>query len=156
MRAMERLLGLPPNRNLVLQLQVLAGKLLEHAVDGSRQRIELVRSSAHFQTARGAAFDNGRRSAADFMNLEKQRTSNQPPNESAQQQGDSRRTGNSKPEQVHQRLEARAFAAHQQMVATRQLYMRHNDSLRRATRVERKPIGSRPARHLYRPGGQVA
>ena len=42
------------------------------------------------------------------------------------------------------------------MVATRQLYMRHNDSLRRATRVERKPIGSRRARHLYRPRGQVA
>src|ERR1700720_2315410 len=103
MRAMERLLGPPPNRDLVFQLHVLPSKLLEHAVDGSRQRIELLRAAAHFQTACGAAFDNGGRSAADFTNLENQRATNQPPNESAQQQGDSRRTGNSKPEQVNQR-----------------------------------------------------
>ena len=51
MRAMERLLGPPANRDLVLQLRVLPGKLLDHAVDCSRQRIELARSAAHFQTA---------------------------------------------------------------------------------------------------------
>src|SRR3984893_12382239 len=116
MRAMERLLGPPPNRDLVFQLHVLPSKLLEHAVDGSRQRIELLRAAAHFQTACGAAFDNGGRSAADFTNLEKKRATNQPPNKSAPHQTDPRGARNSKPEQVHQRLEADAFAAHQQMV----------------------------------------
>ena len=49
---MERLLGLPAHGDFLLQLHVLPGKLLEHAVDGSRKRVEFVRSAARRDTAR--------------------------------------------------------------------------------------------------------
>ena len=75
---MERLFGLPAHGDLALQLRVLPGKLLKHAVDCLRKSVEFARSAARCDAAREIAFDDGRSSAADFMHLGKQGTTNQP------------------------------------------------------------------------------
>ena len=51
MSTMERLLRLPAHGDFALQLHVLPGKLLKHAVDCSRERFEFVRSAAAYDAA---------------------------------------------------------------------------------------------------------
>src|SRR5262249_62435763 len=44
---MERLFRLPTHGNLTFEPDVLSGELLEHAVDSSREGVNLVRAAAH-------------------------------------------------------------------------------------------------------------
>ena len=48
---MERLLRLPAHGDFRLQLRVLAGQLLKHAIDCLRKSVEFVRSAARYDAA---------------------------------------------------------------------------------------------------------
>src|SRR6266568_678619 len=112
---MERLLCLPAHGDLALQLHVLPGKLLKHAVDCSRQSVEFVRSPVRWHTTREIAFDDGGCRAADFTHLEKQGATNHPPDDSTQDHNDAYGAGDPVPEAFDKRLEADALAAHQEV-----------------------------------------
>src|SRR5262245_35291113 len=98
MSTMQRLLCLPAHSDFALQLCILPGKLLKHAVDCSRETIEFVRSTADCNAARKITFDDGGCNAADFVHLGKKRTMNQPPYGGAQYENDAHGTGNPVPE----------------------------------------------------------
>ena len=116
---MECLLCLPAHGDLALQLHVLPGKLLKHAVDGARQRVECVRSTVRWHTTCEIAFDDGGRRAADFLHLEQQRPTNHPPDDRTQDHNDAYGAGDPVPEAFDKRLEADALAAHQEVVSAR-------------------------------------
>ena len=119
MSTMERLFGLPAHGDLALQLGVLPGKLLKHAVDGLRKSVEFARSARRCDATREIACDDGRSPAADFMHLEKQGTTNHPPESSSEEQHDAHCACKPIPEAVDERLETDAFPAHQEVVAAR-------------------------------------
>ena len=56
MSTMERVLCLPAYADFALELHVLCGELLEHAVDCSRKVVEFVRSAAGCDAAREITF----------------------------------------------------------------------------------------------------
>src|SRR5262245_15001000 len=103
MRTMERLLCLPADGDFALQLDILPGKLLKHVVDCARERVEFVRSSARCDAAREIAFNDGRRSAADFIHLGKKRAMTQPADDSAQGHNNDHSAANPIPEALDQR-----------------------------------------------------
>src|SRR4029077_526408 len=132
MSTMKRLLCLPTDGDFALQLHVLPGKLLKHAVDCSRKRVEFVRPAARCDAAREITFDDGGRSTADFIHLGKKRTMTQPPDDSTQYHNNHHSAGNPRPEALDKRLEADALAAHQEVVSARQTHMRSNHPHRRS------------------------
>src|SRR5712692_3663237 len=99
MSTMERLLRLPAHGDLAFQCHVLPGELLEHAVDGSGQRVQLVRSAAHGDTTGEIAFDDGGRGAADLTDLEEERTAYDPPDRGTQHDHGADGGGDSIPEE---------------------------------------------------------
>src|SRR5262245_59952093 len=71
MSRMKVLLGVAAHSALALQLHVLRVKLLKHAVGGSYKSLKFVRSASCCDSPREIAFGDGRRSAADFLDLKK-------------------------------------------------------------------------------------
>src|SRR5215471_12458208 len=110
MSTMKRLFGLPAHSDLALQLHVLPGKLLKHAVNCSCKGVKFVRSASCCDSAGEIAFGDGRRSAADFLNLEKKCTTDHPSESSTQDQHNSHCACKPIPEASDQRLEADALA----------------------------------------------
>src|SRR4029077_7860689 len=157
MSTMERLLRLTAHGDFALQLHVLPGKLLKHAVDCSRKRVEFVRPAARCDAAREITFDDRGRSAADFFPLGKKRAMTEPPDDSTQHHNDDHGAGNPVPEALDKRLEADALTAHQEVVSARQHYMRGNDPHgRSAAQAYHQSVCSGSVGDFGWPCGQIA
>src|SRR5262249_7959969 len=157
MSTMKRLLGLPAHSDLALQLHVLPGKLLKHAVDCSCKGVKFVRSASGCDSPREIAFGDGRRSAADFLDLKKKCTTDHPSESSTQDQHNAHCACKPIPEASDQRLEADALAAHQEVVSARYLHMRTAPPNRGSiSHAYPQPIGSRLVRDLGWPRRQIA